>query len=135
VASLKPIVRAVFDRMTWRVLWRLLQVRRALRRNFAEAIAPVPLGQGHRGERLGDSCREAESLARLVFAVGRRLPGSRCLEQAITLAELLRAQGYPAELAMGARRQHAFAAHAWVECDGKIFDPEPGNVPRFTRLL
>jgi hypothetical protein len=46
-------------------------------------------------------------------------PGARCLPQAIAIARLLRREGYPVSLVVAVRR-FPFAAHAWVEYDGRV---------------
>lgn len=128
--ALRQALSALLSVQGWRVLGHLLRAKRDLRGDFARAIAPTPLGSAQRRR-----IAEPEQLARLVFGIGRRVPGSRCLDQALALTRMLRAEGHAAELAIGARREGGFAAHAWVECAGHVYDPEPQHVPGFSRLL
>ena len=94
-------------------------------------------------------CRRAfhaDTLARVVFGVGRRMRACACLPQAIALANLLRARGLVAQVVLGANRpgavdagpahapRRAFAAHAWVEAEGRVYDPQPANLAAFTRI-
>lgn len=63
---------------------------------------------------------DVRALTRRVERWGRRIPGARlCLPQAIAVATILRRHGVRGELVFGVRH-HPFAAHAWVEVDGRI---------------
>jgi hypothetical protein len=68
--------------------------------------------------------------ARLGHAVRRTLgalPGdSRCLIQSLVLSQLLSARGIPSSLVIGAHPQPDFAAHAWVEHEGRAVLPPLG---------
>jgi hypothetical protein len=65
--------------------------------------------------------------AKVVHRLGRRWPGSRCLDQSLALASLLRESGAAAILVIGAERRSAqVMAHAWVELGGQPLDePDP----------
>jgi hypothetical protein len=74
-----------------------------------------------RGSRPGD----ADEVAWAVSAVARRLPGpTTCLAEALAAVTMLRARGHAAEVRFGVERREtrtrALAAHAWVECDGRV---------------
>lgn len=58
----------------------------------------------------------------LVEAAGRYCPmGTSCLKEALVLSWLLARRGMPATLRIGVGRQNgAFAAHAWLEQDGRV---------------
>ena len=62
------------------------------------------------------------STARIVWAVaavGARVPGTRCLVEALAAETMLRRHGHAATLKLGVRRGALkLDAHAWVECDG-----------------
>ena len=63
-----------------------------------------------------------ERLAWAVTAAARHMPGTwTCLVQALALRVLLYRHGHPATLRLGVARQGSgeFAAHAWVECEGR----------------
>jgi hypothetical protein len=67
----------------------------------------------------------ADSRVRIAWAVGavtRRLPGTKCLAEALTACAMLRRHGHDATLCIGARHAAAptLVAHAWVECDGEV---------------
>lgn len=62
---------------------------------------------------------------RLAWAVGavarRTVRKNRCLVEAVALTWLLRRDGHPATIKLGAGRvQGRFEAHAWVESRGRI---------------
>jgi hypothetical protein len=63
----------------------------------------------------------AERIAWAVSAASRRMPGTSCLMSAFALQRLLSRAGHESELHIGvAKREGKLAAHAWVECDGRI---------------
>ena len=74
---------------------------------------------------------------RLASAVNRvlgRLPtDSRCLVRSLVLTSLLARRGIESSLVIGARPSPTFAAHAWVEMDGRPLLP-PGDA-RMQRLV
>ena len=60
-------------------------------------------------------------VGRAVERVGRRTPGSRCLDRALVGLLMLRRRGYDASIVMGAAKDGSqLAAHAWVECAGDV---------------
>ncbi len=64
---------------------------------------------------------QAEEAAWAVALAARYVPGGdHCLAQALAGAALLRELGLPAEIRLGVENQLGFAAHAWVECAGRI---------------
>lgn len=68
-----------------------------------------------------------DATARMVGAAAHHGIGRpTCLEQSLTLWWLLRRQGIPAQLRIGARTtSERFEAHAWVECGGEaVNDPD-----------
>lgn len=76
----------------------------------------------------------ALSVARCLRRIGTRWPGSRCLDQSLTLASLLRERGVAAILVIGTERQGAqWMHHAWVEVDGAAL-AEAESVSRFQIL-
>lgn len=68
---------------------------------------------------------EAARLWRLTAAVARRLPRRpTCLAQALAVRWMLRRRGIATRLRFGVRlAEGAFAAHAWLECAGRIVGP------------
>jgi hypothetical protein len=77
--------------------------------------------------------------ARLGYAVActlRKLPtDSRCLVQALVLSRMLSERGIASTLVIGARSQPEFAAHAWVEHDGRpVLSPAGFDESRLVEL-
>jgi len=74
-------------------------------------------------------------LARFMHRLGRRLRGSRCLDQSLALTSMLRQRGHAAMLVIGAERGDAgVSAHAWVELDGLALDENPEPRARLSVL-
>jgi hypothetical protein len=70
----------------------------------------------------------AEAVAWSVRAAASRVPGTRCLARSLALQALLRRSGHEASLRIGVRREGAaLEAHAWVACDARPIDDEPGT--------
>ena len=70
-----------------------------------------------------DSPDVAPKIARIVSFVGRRSPWrTTCLRQALLLWFLLARRGVATELRLGVEKsvEGDFAAHAWVEHDGRV---------------
>jgi hypothetical protein len=78
------------------------------------------------------------SIGRIAWSVGvasRALPGTTCLASAFALQRLLSAHGRSSELHIGvARKAEAFAAHAWLTCDGRVLVGEEEH-EGYTRLV
>jgi hypothetical protein len=75
----------------------------------------------------------ARALARAVDAAATFQPlGRACLPRSVLLEWLLRREGLPCSLRIGARRLGArLEAHAWVECDGQPLNDTPDVAARF----
>jgi hypothetical protein len=78
-------------------------------------------------------------LARLVETAGRYCPmGTSCLKEALVLSWLLARRGMPATLRIGVGRPDGtFAAHAWLEQDGRVIFGDRGRdayAPLLSRL-
>lgn len=55
-----------------------------------------------------------------------------CLSRSLTLQALLRAQGIPSDLKIGARTTgNQFQAHAWIECGGRPLNEGPDVYQRY----
>ncbi|MEJ2504255.1 MAG: lasso peptide biosynthesis B2 protein, partial [Gemmatimonadota bacterium] len=76
----------------------------------------------HAGARAHARDSDPERLAWAVGAVARRsIRRNRCLVEAVALTWLLRRDGHPAAIRIGAGRvEDRFEAHAWVESRGRI---------------
>ena len=72
--------------------------------------------------------------ARRVDEMAAVFPGrARCLEQSLVLLMLLRREGLPAELRLGATAL-PFVAHAWVEMNGVPVNAEPERLAELARF-
>lgn len=70
-----------------------------------------------------------------VAAVGRRLPGTGCLPEALAAHRLLQRHGVPAQLRIGVQRPgERLAAHAWVESRGRVVIGEIDDLADFQPL-
>jgi hypothetical protein len=102
------------------VCLRLAGFRRSKR--LLERLA-VP-GRAPVGSSAVDQLVAAERVARMVSVAERwGFSSPTCLERSLVLWRLLRRQGLPAQLHIGARKNgQALEAHAWVECEGVILN-------------
>jgi Transglutaminase-like superfamily len=67
--------------------------------------------------------------------IARWVPGSRCLDRALTLLECADAEHLPAQFCVGVLREGSgIRAHAWVQVGDVIIDPDPIAASRFVRL-
>ena len=67
---------------------------------------------------------DADVLGHAVRRVLGHLPGdTRCLTQSLVLTALLARRGVPASVVIAVSTNGAFAAHAWVERDGRPLLP------------
>lgn len=99
------------------ILTTYVRVRLAMRRTELPAlVARIKAGRG-RGQ------ANAVDLARLsgaVMGVLALLPtDSRCLVRSLVYLSVISRRGVDGSLVIGARTEPAFAAHAWVEVDGR----------------
>lgn len=69
----------------------------------------------------GDGTTPAERLAWAVQVASRRVPGSTCLSQALSLQHLLSRNGHCSELRIGVGNSDGgFTAHAWLSLNDRI---------------
>jgi hypothetical protein len=104
------LVEAVWLIVAARVAMRTLPFT-AVRRYLARGVSP---GRAR--------VAMPEQIARAVQAVGRRIPGTTCLTEAVAGLTMLQRHGHPAVLRIGVRRgaSATLDAHAWVECAGTV---------------
>ena len=76
----------------------------------------------------------ARAVARLVGIASSRVPlRVACLHRSIVLWRLLRREGIPCELKLGARTDAGpFEAHAWVECAGVALNESEPDLARYS---
>jgi hypothetical protein len=79
------------------------------------------------GGESSSACSAADRVLKIIRAaqsVERNLPiAPNCLERSLALWWMLRREGFPAELHIGARQStQGFEAHAWVEADGQVLN-------------
>ncbi len=77
------------------------------------AWAERPIGGGALSE--GDIRARAVAVQR----AARVLPRATCLPQSLALARMLRKKGVAANVRIGVKAGSGFAAHAWIEIDGR----------------
>jgi|SRR5271166_2939223 len=77
--------------------------------------------------------RRAQVVARLVgIAAGHSPVRVSCLHRSLVLWWLLRREGIPCELRLGAHAGDGeFEAHAWVQCAGVALDQQPAQLARY----
>ncbi|MCA0302737.1 MAG: lasso peptide biosynthesis B2 protein [Proteobacteria bacterium] len=84
--------------------------------------------------RPGTATRDVERIVWAGRAAARRTPFATCLSSALALQRLLAAHGHDSELHIGvAGDDGVFAAHAWLEREGRILIGEDDRA-RYTRL-
>jgi hypothetical protein len=70
----------------------------------------------------GNATLQANRIVWAVNAMGRRVPGTTCLVEALAAHTMLRRYGQTPLLKIGVRRGAVMSldAHAWVECGGTV---------------
>lgn len=107
--------------------------RRAMRRPLPEAVSTQRAVPATATSHLGPPVAEGRRLGWAVTRVLRPLPvDDRCLVRSLTLLRLLSRRGLPATVVIGVRTEPEFAAHAWVEMEGRPVIPDGDG--EFTRL-
>lgn len=119
------------------ITYAMMRVRMA-KRGLRDLVAISRSGPAAPPPGLEPGSLEARLVAaRLGNAVGRTLrilpTDSRCLVQSLVLSRLLSVRGISSTLVIGAHSNPSFAAHAWVEHEGRAVLP-PGEF-RESRLL
>lgn len=67
--------------------------------------------------------------------IGRHLPATRCLARSLTLWWWMRAEGLSPQLRIGVRSAgQDVQGHAWIECDGHLFDETPAGALTYQQL-
>jgi hypothetical protein len=75
-------------------------------------------------------------LERAVQLASRVVPGATCLTQALALNQLLSSNGHASTVLIGVRKDaDRFAAHAWVESNGRPLLSSPAEVTQYSRFL
>jgi hypothetical protein len=121
-----PMMRAML-RLPTDQRWMLLRAALLVAGiRLALGVLPFPwvhqkVARRRRPVAMGARSLSARQIAWCVMAVGRRIPGSRCLAEALAADLLLARAGYPSRLRIGVERlvEGGLAAHAWVEVDGE----------------
>jgi Transglutaminase-like superfamily len=120
--------------MSIEILVAYRRVQRALRRqSLPTAAAAMRRCGGGMGQAPENACMAGLRMGAAVTRVLGALPRDpRCLTTSLVLIALLARRGIPATVVIGVRLD-PFAAHAWVEHDGRPLLP-PATAP-FERLL
>lgn len=121
-------VLSVYAKVRWLVLRRgPVDAAATLRGGLLEHLAPDT-----------DGLRVLRSLlfGRAVMRVLTAVPtDSRCLMRSLVLTTTLARRGIYAPVVIGVRSQPAFAAHAWVEVDGRAILPtDEANYRRLAEM-
>ncbi len=75
------------------------------------------------------------SRTRALQRIGHRLPATQCIARSITLWWWMRSAGHDPQLRMGLHHDKPTPqGHAWVECDGHLFDETRQGAARQTDL-
>lgn len=61
-----------------------------------------------------------EQIAQAVRRAGRYVPWASCVVLALAAREMCAAAGHATRLHVGVRPGQPFAAHAWLECEGRV---------------
>jgi Transglutaminase-like superfamily len=104
-----------------RLLMRRGDVRVAAGKLRAGAAAEVEPGTAH---------AIATRLTRAIISTLEPLPAdSRCLMRSLVLMRMLARRGVSSQVVIGVSPGESFAAHAWVEHDGRALLPDLGLEP------
>lgn len=96
---------------------------RVRRRDLPTVVAGLRAPRRRRTRR-GALDGDDRRLARATVRVLERLPGdSRCLTRSLVVLAMLARRGVDARLILAARPAPTFAAHAWIERDGRPLLP------------
>jgi hypothetical protein len=114
--------------LVWEVLFNYARLRPLVGRRDVREIAAAARRPGRlrppEPTHAGNIWALARHLNRAVDRTLSPLPtDSRCLIQSIVLCRLLAARGVESTIVIGARSQPEFAAHAWVELQGRPVSP------------
>lgn len=77
-----------------------------------------------------------DEIVQSVRACSRYVPYASCLTQALAARTLLQMKGQSSRLKIGVRKDEdaKFAAHAWIEIDGRIIIGKPGRRQQYLVL-
>lgn len=106
--------------------------RWSLRRTNLRATLSVLREPPSRGPR--NRSAEPEHLSRAVVRTLTVLPAdSRCLMRSLVLTRLLARRGHASQMVIAVRPGERFAAHSWIEHEGRHL--LPAEAPSFERLV
>ncbi len=79
----------------------------------------------------------ARKIARMVLVAAKHgFHRSSCLEKSLVLWWLLKRKGIDAQLRIGVQKEDSvFAAHAWLELDGKVLIDSEDTVQRYCTMI
>ena len=122
-------------RLVAEILRIYVRARRLLRTTSLPAVLEDLRGDPVSAHERPVSAAEGRRLGRAVVRTLSLLPtDSRCLTRSLVLIALLTRRGTPSRLVLGVTGAEGFAAHAWVELDGRPL-LEPGtDFERLTEL-
>jgi hypothetical protein len=122
-------------RLTAEVVLTYLPLLRFLRRNDLPGMVATARSVRRTVEvRPGAEHDTAVRLGKIVMHVLRVFPTEkRCLIRSLVLVRMLAARSIPSTLVIGVQSEGGFAAHAWVEHEGRAVLPA-GGYARLTEL-
>lgn len=104
-------------------------------RRLFDLLVPRPIRRAKATDSF--TFEDARAIARWHRAAARHIPiHTNCLERSLVLCRQLQRRGLPAELQIGARKNHGkFEAHAWVEMGGAVVSDTRSHELNFTPFV
>lgn len=122
-------------RALWPAAWCLLRVRMLLSMHGLKATQARLALRAPAGARMLDQAEIWQTRARALQRISRCLPATRCLARSLTLWWWMRTCDLNPQLHLGVSHiEGTLQGHAWVECDGHLFDETPDGAARWSRI-
>jgi transglutaminase superfamily protein len=106
----------------------------------AVALLPFPMLKKWSGRKSRPASMRSVSESRVCWslgAAGRLVPGATCFAEALAAQVMMRRYGHDPVIRVGVRKAGAsdLAAHAWVECDGRIVAGGRDSAEKYDAIL
>lgn len=122
-------------RAMWPASWRLACVRLLLATRGLKASQARLARSSPASTRTMEHPDAWQARLRALQRISRHLPATRCLARSLTLWWWMRMEGLAPQLRIGVDRAAGILeGHAWVECDGHLFDETRAGAERWTRM-
>ena len=107
---------------------------------LAVALLPFSMLQrwsGRKSRRASARSVPESQLRWAITAAGRAVPASTCLAEALAAQVIMRRHGYDPVIRVGVCKQEngEFAAHAWVEHEGRIIAGGKNDLEKYDEML